>query len=77
DTGKLIYAEPFVKATSVTGYTEDGAPIQDPAKYPKVGTTIDTCPSFLGGKNWWSVSYDPQRHLAIVPSLHACMSLSG
>ncbi|HGL5238374.1 TPA: methanol/ethanol family PQQ-dependent dehydrogenase [Burkholderia multivorans] len=77
DTGKLIYAEPFVKATSVTGYTEDGTPIQDPAKYPKVGTTIDTCPSFLGGKNWWSVSYDPERHLAIVPSLHACMSLSG
>ncbi|MDG0026901.1 methanol/ethanol family PQQ-dependent dehydrogenase [Trinickia sp. Y13] len=76
-TGKLIYANAFVKATSVTGYTSDGAPIEDKSKYPNVGTTINTCPSFLGGKNWWSVSYDPQRHLAFVPSLHACMSLSG
>ncbi|CAB3698215.1 methanol/ethanol family PQQ-dependent dehydrogenase [Trinickia soli] len=76
-TGKLIYANAFVKATSVTGYTADGQPIQDKSKYPTVGTTIDTCPSFLGGKNWWSVSYDPEKHLAFVPSLHACMSLSG
>jgi len=76
-TGKLIYAEPFVKADSVTGYTADGKPVQDASKYPKAGTTIDTCPSFLGGKNWWSVSYDPERHIAVVPALHACMSLSG
>ena len=76
-TGKLIYANAFVKATSVTGYTADGQPIQDKSKYPAVGTTIDTCPSFLGGKNWWSVSYDPDKHLAFVPSLHACMTLSG
>lgn len=76
-TGKLIYAKPFVKATSVTGYTADGAPIQDASKYPKAGTTIETCPSFLGGKNWWSVSYDPDKHIAVVPALHACMSLSG
>ncbi|WP_296651202.1 PQQ-dependent dehydrogenase, methanol/ethanol family [Paraburkholderia sp.] len=77
DTGKLIYAKPFVKATSVTGYTDDGRPIADASKYPKAGTTIDTCPSFLGGKNWWSMSYDPVRHIAVVPTLHACMSLSG
>ncbi|GAB3629662.1 pyrrolo-quinoline quinone [Pandoraea terrae] len=77
NTGKLIYAKPFVKATSVTGYDADGAPIQDASKYPKTGTTIQTCPSFLGGKNWWSMSYDPQTRLAFVPALHACMSLSG
>ncbi|WP_028220939.1 methanol/ethanol family PQQ-dependent dehydrogenase [Paraburkholderia oxyphila] len=77
NTGKLIYARPFVAAKSVTGYNADGSPIQDPTKYPKAGTTIETCPSFLGGKNWWTLSYDPDRHLAIVPSLHACMSLTG
>jgi alcohol dehydrogenase (cytochrome c) len=76
-TGKLIYAKAFVTAASVTGYTADGQPIADATKYPKAGTTIETCPSFLGGKNWWSVSYDPDRHIAVVPSLHACMSLSG
>jgi alcohol dehydrogenase (cytochrome c) len=77
NTGKLIYAKPFVTASSVTGYLADGVPVQDASKYPKAGTTIETCPSFLGGKNWWSVSYDPDKHLAFVPSLHACMSLSG
>ncbi|MFX1765977.1 methanol/ethanol family PQQ-dependent dehydrogenase [Paraburkholderia sp. A1RI-2L] len=76
-TGKLIYAKAFVKTESVTGYTKDGQPIADASKYPKAGTTIETCPSFLGGKNWWSVSYDPSRHIAVVPTLHACMSLSG
>jgi len=77
NTGKLIYAKAFVKAESVTGYTKDGQPIADASKFPKAGTTIETCPSFLGGKNWWSVSYDPARHIAVVPTLHACMSLSG
>ncbi len=76
-TGKLIYAKPFVKTTSVTGYKADGSPIEDQTKYPKVGTTIDTCPSFLGGTNWWSKSYDPDTHLAFVPALHGCMQLSG
>ncbi|WP_322048063.1 methanol/ethanol family PQQ-dependent dehydrogenase [Paraburkholderia sp. J67] len=76
-TGKLIYAKAFVKTESVTGYTKDGQPIADASKYPKAGATIETCPSFLGGKNWWSVSYDPSRHIAVVPTLHACMSLSG
>ena len=76
-THKLIYAKPFVKAESVTGYDAQGESINDPSKYPKVGTTIKTCPSFLGGKNWWSMSYDPETHIAVVPSLHACMELSG
>jgi len=76
-SGKLIYAKPFVKATSVTGYSDDGQPIADETKYPRAGTTIDTCPSSFGGTNWWSMSYDPQRHIAVVPTLHACMSLTG
>lgn len=77
DTGKLIYAKPFVKATSVTGYDADGNSINDPTKYPEVGTKIETCPEFLGGKNWWSMAYDPTTHIAVVPTLHACGTYNG
>lgn len=77
DTGKLIYAKPFVKATSVLGYDKDGNSINNPKKYPTVGKTIKTCPEFLGGKNWWSMAYDPATHIAVVPTLHACGSYNG
>lgn len=76
-TGKLIYAKPLVKVTSVLGYNRYGKSINNPKAYPKVGTTINTCPSSLGGKNWWSMSYDPVTHIAVIPTLHACMKLSG
>ena len=76
-TGKLIYAKPFVKTTSVLGYSKDGESINNPKAYPKVGQTIKTCPQFLGGKNWWSMSYDPETHIAVVPSLHACGTYTG
>lgn len=77
DTGKLIYAKPFVKTESVTGYNAQGESINNPSRYPKIGTTIKTCPEFLGGKNWWSMSYDPETHIAVVPTLHACGTYNG
>ena len=76
-TGKLIYARPFVKTESVLGYNSQGESINNPKKYPTVGKTIKTCPEFLGGKNWWSMAYDPTSHIAIVPTLHACGSYTG
>ena len=36
-----------------------------------------TCPSFLGVKNWWPISVDPQTHLAYVPTMHTCMTIKG
>ncbi len=77
NTGKLIYAKPFVKTTSVLGYDKNGESINNPKAYPKVGETVKTCPQFLGGKNWWSMSYDPATHIVVVPSLHACGSYTG
>ena len=74
--GKLIYAQKFAHATSVSGFKE-GKPITDPAMRPDVGKQVFTCPSFLGGKNWWPISVDPETHLAYVPTLHTCMTMSG
>ena len=44
---------------------------------PALDKTIFTCPSFLGGKNWWPAAVDPQTNMAYVPTLHACMSMTG
>ncbi|TAN06554.1 MAG: PQQ-dependent dehydrogenase, methanol/ethanol family [Rhodanobacteraceae bacterium] len=74
--GKLIYAKPFVTATSVNGI-KDGQMTTDDALRPAVGKQVFTCPSFLGGKNWWPISVDPETHMAYVPAMHTCMTISG
>ena len=75
--GKFLWAKRFVKTTSVTGHKPDGTPIEDASVRPDVGKEIFTCPSFLGGKNWWPISVDPKTGMAYVPTLHACMTMSG
>lgn len=74
--GKLIYAEKFVTATSVNGI-KDGRMTTDPELRPTIDKEVFTCPSFLGGKNWWPISVDPQTQMAYVPSIHTCMTIKG
>src|SRR5579885_99667 len=74
--GKLIYAVPCVHATSIVGVDEKGV-TDDPALRPAVDKKVFTCPSFLGGKNWWPISVDPHAGLAYIPTLHACMDIAG
>jgi alcohol dehydrogenase (cytochrome c) len=76
ETGKLIYATPFATATSVNGVS-NGQMTTDPALRPTVDKQVFTCPSFLGGKNWWPISVDPQTHYAYVPTMHTCMTSKG
>ncbi len=74
--GKLLYARPFVKQTTIRGYTAAGRAIIDPAVYPKVGgKDVFGCPSASGGKNWYPVAYSPRTQLAYVPMLHLCASI--
>ena len=74
--GKLIYAEKFATATSVTAPV-DGKMTTNPALRPDIGKEVFTCPSFLGGKNWWPIAVDPQTHMAYVPTMHTCMTIKG
>jgi alcohol dehydrogenase (cytochrome c) len=74
--GKLIYAEKFATATSVTAPV-DGKMTTDAAMRPDIGKQVFTCPSFLGGKNWWPIAVDPQTHFAYVPTMHPCMTIKG
>ena len=75
--GKFIYAKPFTKVTSVSGYDESGNAKVDPAMVPHVGKEVLTCPAFFGGDNWWSYSFDPKTGYAFVPTMHTCMTISG
>jgi len=75
-TGKLIYAKFFVHDTSISG-VKDGQAVGNDAVRPALDKTIFTCPSFLGGKNWWPAAVDPDTNMAYVPTLHACMSMTG
>jgi alcohol dehydrogenase (cytochrome c) len=75
-TGKVIYAKPFVHDTSITGIV-NGQAVTNAAARPALDKSIFTCPSFLGGKNWWPIAVDPARNMAYVPTLHACMSMEG
>lgn len=74
--GKLIYAKPFVNATSMTG-PKDGVNQSNPEMRPTVARQVFTCPSFLGGKNWWPMSIDPKARIAYIPTLNACMDIKG
>jgi len=74
--GKLIYAEPFVHTTSITGM-KGGVSQSDEAMRPTIDKQVFACPSFLGGKNWWPISVDPQTQMAYIPTQHACMDIKG
>jgi alcohol dehydrogenase (cytochrome c) len=75
--GKLIYAQKFATATSVAGPDAKGKIKTDPKYRPGIDKEVFTCPSFLGGKNWWPISVSPQTHYAYVPTLHTCMTIKG
>jgi alcohol dehydrogenase (cytochrome c) len=74
--GKFLWAKPFVKATSVVGF-KNGQPVTDPKSRPHLGTSIFTCPSFLGGTNWYPPSYDQTNHMLYLPSNQWCMTMKG
>src|ERR1700722_17133964 len=73
---KLIYAEPFVHASSIIGM-KGGVSQSAPAMRPTIDKQVFVCPSFLGGKNWWPMSVDPQTQMAYIPTQHACMDIKG
>jgi alcohol dehydrogenase (cytochrome c) len=75
--GAFIYAKPFVKTTSIVSFAADGTPQSNEKNRPHMGTTIFTCPSFLGGKNWWPTAYDQSTQTIFVPTDKWCMTMKG
>ena len=73
--GKFISATPFVsKITWATGFDKDGRPQYVPENRPgapegaEKGKSVFSAPSFLGGKNWMPMAYNPETKLFYVPA---------
>jgi alcohol dehydrogenase (cytochrome c) len=79
ETGKLISAEPFVPVNWAKGFDiETGRPIEDPVKRPRLDyKATDICPSWMGGKNWQPISFNPGTGLAYIPSNNMCQDMQA
>ena len=79
ETGKLISAEPFVPVNWAKGFDiETGRPIEDPVKRPRLDyKATDICPSWMGGKNWQPISFNPNTGLAYIPSNNMCQDMQA
>ncbi|MSP94256.1 MAG: c-type cytochrome [Alphaproteobacteria bacterium] len=43
----------------------------------KTGYWVPSCPGTAGGKDWQTMSYDPQTQTLIIPLTQACMEMNG
>ena len=73
--GKFISATPFVTKTSwANGFDKNGRPNYVEENRPGTpgaegkGTVVTSAPSFLGGKNWMPMAYNPNTKLFYVPA---------
>lgn len=78
-TGELISAEPFVPVNWASGIDlETGLPIENEDKRPTVENKAeDVYPSFLGGKNWEPMSYNPNTGLVYIPANDLTMDMEA
>ncbi len=76
-TGALLSAEPFVPVTWAERIdTETGLPVESPDYRPKAGhKAMDVAPSFIGGKNWEPMAYNPKTGLVYIPANNLSMDM--
>jgi alcohol dehydrogenase (cytochrome c) len=79
ETGKLISAKPFVPVNWATDYDVAAQkPIEDPAKRPRTDVKVtDICPSWMGGKNWQPMSFNPITGLAYLTTNNMCQDMQA
>lgn len=69
ETGAFLAGRPFEYETWATGLDSAGHPQALPGISPSDSGTF-LYPSVVGATNWWSPSFDAQRSLVFVPTLH-------
>jgi alcohol dehydrogenase (cytochrome c) len=79
ESGKLISAEPFVPVNWAKSYdVATMRPVEDTAKRPRVDyKATDICPSWMGGKNWQPMSFNPGTGLVYVATNNMCQDMQG
>jgi alcohol dehydrogenase (cytochrome c) len=69
--GTYLYSTQFIKIMNwAKGIDENGRPISLGLTPDEKGVTV--CPSYGGGTNWYSPSYDEATHMFYFRSLEAC-----
>lgn len=66
DTGKLVFATPFIQQTWSKEKGPDGRPVRDKSAEPTAEGAI-VYPSAEGGTNWWPPAFNPVDKLLYVP----------
>lgn len=74
---KYTGANKYVTVTAYKGIDKNGRPIWDEKTRPAIGKQANSCPSFLGGKNWQPAAYSPDTKLIYIPSNEWCMTIKG
>ena len=78
DTGKFIYAVPFIDKINwgsvdrTTGKITFNAAMQTAANGRK---PYQLFPAIIGGKNWEPTAYDPTKHLMFIPALESSITI--
>jgi alcohol dehydrogenase (cytochrome c) len=71
--GKYLYSKQFIKIMNwAKGIDENGRPITKGLIPDEKGVTV--CPSYGGGTNWYSPSYNEATHMFYFRSLEGCTS---
>ena len=76
-TGELISAEKFVPVNWAERIDlETGLPVEIPESRPTADHRVkDVYPSFLGGKNWQPMAYNPDTGLVYIPANNLAMEM--
>ena len=77
ETGELISAEKFVPVNWAERIDLDtGLPVENPASRPTADHRVtEVYPSFLGGKNWEPMAYNPDTGLVYIPANNLAMEI--
>lgn len=75
----FIRGEPFVYQNVFKGLDpKTGRPIVNEDLKPATGKMVyNVCPYLAGGRNWYTMAYNPELGLAYVPSNNWCMDIGG
>ncbi len=79
NTGKVISAEKFVDVNWAKSIdTGTGMPVEDPKyRLTKTNTVKAVYPSFMGGKNWQPMAYNPKTGYVYIPANNVGMDFKA
>jgi alcohol dehydrogenase (cytochrome c) len=73
DAKEAVFQNVFIwkdKSKGILGYRPD-------ILEQRTGYWIPSCPGTAGGKDWQTMSYDPQNQQLVIPLTQACMEMNG